>query len=167
MNQGTQAARQPSLPQRGAVLPAVNLTDLATGAAVSLRSGRGPRVLLAPHDGACPDCVAWVNALAADGRARDEWGARIAVVLRHDDDAGGTLLDSLADTVRLLRDDGSLLQLPPAAIVVLDEWGEVYLAMQLDAEHTLPDPDEVAEWSRYIAIQCPECEQPEGDWRTL
>ena len=30
-------------------------------------------------------------------------------------------------------------------------------------EHQLPGPVELAEWVKFLAIQCPECEGPEGD----
>lgn len=166
-NDAAGVIRHEALPERGTVLPAVALTNAATGAPVSLRSGRGPRVLLVPHDADRAGCIAWVNALVADGRAIGDWGARVGLVLQHDAGAVTELRDALPDAVQLLSDPRNLLQLPPASLIVLDEWGEVYFAMRFDAEHPLPDPGEVAEWSRFIAIQCPECEQAEGAWRTV
>lgn len=54
-----------------------------------------------------------------------------------------------------------------AAVVIADEWGEIFFAADAGAEQALPTPDEIVEWVRFISIQCPECEQPEGEWRTL
>lgn len=52
-------------------------------------------------------------------------------------------------------------------IVIADEWREIYFAAGAEVEHELPAPEEIVEWLRSISIQCPECEQPEGEWKTL
>jgi hypothetical protein len=31
----------------------------------------------------------------------------------------------------------------------------------------LPSADEVTEWARFLVVQCPACEQPEGEWREI
>jgi hypothetical protein len=45
-----------------------------------------------------------------------------------------------------------------AAAVVADPWGEVRFRHHGGAAHDLPDPAELVDWARFIAIQCPECE---------
>ena len=156
--------RTSDVPARGSVLTAVTLTDLASGRAVGLRAGRGPRVLLIPHDAGCQECVKWLNALAADGRAIDDWDARIVMVLPGAQDS---VPSDLGAGVRVLADPDYALRIEAGSLVIADEWGEVYFSTRIGPEHALPDPAEVAEWARYIAIQCPECEQAEGAWRSI
>ncbi|HEX6308152.1 MAG TPA: hypothetical protein VFZ69_08195 [Longimicrobiales bacterium] len=138
-----------------------------SGAAVSLRSGRGPRILIAVHGVDCAACAAWTARLAADRAPLDEWGARLTVVA---EDTGRTAAAELrAAVVQLLLtpDPASALGVHVPALVIADEWGEVYFSVHAGDGHDFPDPAEVIEWIRFIAIQCPECEQPEGEWRAL
>jgi hypothetical protein len=58
------------------------------------------------------------------------------------------------------------LGVDPPAVVVVDEWGEVYFSLRATG-HDLPEVHDVIDWVRFVAIQCPECEQPEGGWKTL
>ena len=52
-------------------------------------------------------------------------------------------------------------------VVILDEWGEVFFVADAEAGHDLPTSAEIADWIRFLAIQCPECEGPEGEWRKI
>jgi hypothetical protein len=54
-----------------------------------------------------------------------------------------------------------------AALVIADEWGEVYSVADAGTGHRFPTPPEIIEWVRFLAIQCPECEGPEGEWKTV
>lgn len=49
-------------------------------------------------------------------------------------------------------------------IAVADEWGEVYFGEEGGGDHALVTPEELLEWVRFVTIQCPECEGPEGEW---
>jgi len=55
-----------------------------------------------------------------------------------------------------------------AALVIADRWGVVYNAVEADTARDLPPVDEVIEWVRYLATQCPECGVPDepgrGEW---
>ena len=58
--------------------------------------------------------------------------------------------------------------LASGGLLIADQWGELFLVEPMpDGAHSYPAPAEVAEWLRFVAIQCPECENPEGEWRTL
>ena len=144
------------------------LTAAATGAPVSLRSGRGPRIIVGVHAVDCAACAAYVARLCSESDALEEWGARVSVVApRSDVTPAEELRAGCAEL--LVAEDGveSALDVEPPALVVADEWGEVYFSTRAAGDHEFPAPAEVVEWIRFIAIQCPECENPEGEWRTL
>lgn len=48
-----------------------------------------------------------------------------------------------------------------AALFIADRWGQVYHVARASAEAELPDIDEIEEWMRYLATQCPECGVPD------
>lgn len=104
---------------------------------------RGPRVLLLLHDD-CARCQAWARQELH--RAEDAiagWG-------------GGVVW--LGSEFRANH--------PGAAwVAVVDEWEEVFHVTHIDSHHRFPDPADLVEWVRFVAIQCPECEGPEGSWR--
>lgn len=109
----------------------------------ALAAGRGPVALCRTHGPGCPACRDYADRLTAREAAAGEWGGRIRL-LAAEEGAGESPL-----------------------LVVADEWGEVYFAAQPGPDHDFPAPEEVVEWLRFAAIQCPECEGPEGEWRTL
>ena len=44
-------------------------------------------------------------------------------------------------------------------MIIADQWGEVFLVEAGGAGvHGLPAAEEVVEWLRFVAIQCPECQ---------
>ena len=139
----------------GELLPRLTLTSLGDGGTTTLRDGRGPRVIAILHGSRCEACRAYWRTLASVEPRVAEWEGRLLVILA--DDSGPRETPAYGDP------KGDLASYAPA-LVVADEWGEVYEAMEAGAEHAWPAPDEVLEWVRFIAIQCPECEAPEGDW---
>ncbi|HSL72589.1 MAG TPA: hypothetical protein VK864_20230 [Longimicrobiales bacterium] len=56
----------------------------------------------------------------------------------------------------------------PMALIIADRWGVVYHAVATQAMTDLPGPDEIEEWVRFLATQCPECgvidEPGYGEW---
>jgi hypothetical protein len=73
----------------------------------------------------------------------------------------------LGDHATVLADPEGKLRAIGPALVVADEWGEIYFAASAADGDELPDPEELEDWARFVAIQCPECEGPEGEWRSL
>lgn len=140
-------------------------TDAMTGAVVHVRRGRGPRVLFLPHYAACPECRAWIAALAAHSAAIKEWGGHANIVLH--EECEHVTASEFPEQIQVLCDAGETLGAAPAAVIIADEWGEIYFAAEAITDHALPDPTEVVEWVRFISIHCPECEQPEGEWRSM
>lgn len=77
---------------------------------------------------------------------------------------------SALPSARLEPDGWSALGLGAgqSALIIADRWGLVYFAAQTTGFTDLPDADEVEDWLRYLATQCPECGVPDepghGEW---
>jgi hypothetical protein len=69
--------------------------------------------------------------------------------------------------IQLLADPEAELATGKAMVIITDEWGEVYFVSDAGAGHDFPTPRDIGDWIRFLAIQCPECEGPEGEWRTV
>lgn len=149
---------------RGDRVPPVGLKPAGGGGEVGLRPLRGPRVVVALHRPDCDECVGYAREIAS---IRDEvasWGGDIVVV------AG----ESIPDTsvlhgleVAVLEDPEAIVADGRLTVTIVDEWGEVYVASGPERTHGGIARDEVVEWVKFIAIQCPECEGPEGEWRHI
>lgn len=153
----------------GTLLPSITLPSVPDGKPVTLRGGRGPRVVVMAHAAGCAACERYIGQLAASAGDLAEWDGSVMVVLPGL--GAGALRESASPSLRILADPEQKiaphLGLRGTAVLVADEWGEIYFAADSGAEHELPPPEEIVEWVRFIAIQCPECEQPEGEWRTI
>ena len=68
--------------------------------------------------------------------------------------------------VEVVTDEDVKLPIDDIGVIIADEWGDIYHARSV-AAHEFPDIPEIEEWTRFVAIQCPECEQPEGPWISL
>lgn len=156
-----------SLP-RGDLLPTVSLPSAPAGAMVGLRSGRGPRVLVMVHSAGCEECGRYVRGdLASSADRVAEWGGRLAVVVPGRMEGAIELAKTIPGTMQVLGDPKETVASGSAAVVIADEWGEVYFQADAGADHHFPAAAEIGEWVRFIAIQCPECEGPEGEWKTV
>jgi hypothetical protein len=152
----------------GAMLQGVSLPSWPTGAMVNIRSGHGPRVLVTLHSAVCPACWRYVHVdLASDAEGLAEWGGRLAVVVPGPVENANALAKITIDAIPVLLDLEGRLASGRAMVVIADEWGEVYSVADAGAEHEFPASLEVADWVRFLAIQCPECEGPEGEWRNV
>jgi len=106
-------------------------------------SATEPRVLLLLHE-ECPQCEAWTRRELGEveGEIR-RWGGAI----------------------ERLRSEFGTHDPTSAWLAVLDEWDEVFHVADIGPSHTFPDPVDLVEWVRFVAIQCPECHTPERRWR--
>lgn len=147
-------------------LPDVVLPSAPTGTAVRLRAGRGPRILLIAHSSACRACRDYLARLAGSDAIR-EWDGRVSAVVHEGTSGAAAFRNAGAGSPQVLADPGRAVDHAAGSLVIADEWGEVFFTAYADRLHTLPDVAVVAEWARFIAIQCPECEGPEGEWRSL
>jgi hypothetical protein len=151
-----------------ALLGGVSLLAWPSGALTDIRSGRGPRALVTLHSAVCPGCQRYICGLLASSAGRiSEWGGRLNVVVPGHGENAHELAKAMGGAVPILLDPEGKLASGKAMVIVTDEWGEVYFVSDADAGHDLPVPVQIAEWIRFLAIQCPECEGPEGEWRTI
>lgn len=151
-----------SAPER---LPSIRLPSLPTGALVEIRAGRGPTVTLVLESVSCADCRELVDRLMSEAARVTEWGGRLRFVFPESVEQLTPLQNPVAQR-EVLSDPSGKLGLAAPALVIADEWGEIFF-LQRCADHVLPPSNEIAEWTRFIAIQCPECEQPEGEWKWI
>jgi len=141
------------------------------GHLLDLRSGHGARVLYAMHSATCPECRDYIRALAANSDLL-EWGGHLTILVRDSLDAARSVYENTngpgAQIAEVLADPGRSVPLADGAIAVTDEWGEVYFESPPTSGHQeLPPPEEIVNWVRFVAIQCPECVNVEGDWRNV
>lgn len=151
--------------QKGDRLPFLALPQVLGGPEQNLRGGRGPRVLVTMHDLRCDRCLGYVEELAALASRLEEWGARVSVITPGNGEANADALFEV--DLPVLRDADGRIARGQLAVIIADEWGEVYFASEPDDLHGAIPVAEVLDWVRFIAIQCPECEGPEGNWRNL
>jgi hypothetical protein len=158
-------AAAPAMFRRGDRVPSVTLSRWSSDEPFDLRPSRGPRVFIVLHDFDCGDCLRYVEAIASVREAVESWGGDVVVVSPR---AAGTGEDPLSG-IRLpvLSDPEQILSDGRPAVIVADRWGEVYHGNASEAAHDPVSPKEVVEWVKFVSIQCPECEGPEGEWRTL
>jgi hypothetical protein len=153
----------PSL-RKGDRIPSITLEACPGGTKTSVRPSRGPRVLVTMHDGQCTECIDYVTAIAAIRQPLESWGADTAVI---SPGSGGPAPDLANIGMPVLGDPGHVIADGRLTVIIVDEWGEIYFTSEPEGPHGIVAPDEVVEWVRFIAIQCPECESPEGAWRDL
>lgn len=154
----------------GGRLPSMRLPRTGSGEVEVRGDGRNPSMLFFAHSAGCPGCRAYVGGLLERSDAFGTWGGRLLVILPAAP-AAAEGFPAAAFPVHVLVDaDGALARrcgVEGAGLVVADAWGEVHFTARAGAGHDLPTAEEVEEWLKFLAIQCPECEQPEGLWRSL
>ncbi|MGQ0561963.1 MAG: hypothetical protein ACT443_08835 [Gemmatimonadota bacterium] len=143
----------------------VELRSARSGAAVNLRSGRGPILFLCVH---APDCQGCADLIRKTRNLAelDEWGARLMVVVGGPLESATRLQQSVADAVDVYAGSERAICAQGGKLIITDQWGEIYDELDFGEAHQLP-ADEIGKSLQFIAIQCPECEGPEGGWRSL
>lgn len=132
------------------------------GTQVSVEANRAAIVLIVVHSDQCAECREYVAKIWTARAEVFEWDERVIVAVREPSvgvpDFGAAGFETLIDTENRLPISGT-------GVMVADEWGEVFHATA--GHHRFLAPSALAEWLRFIAMQCPECEQPEGPWREI
>jgi hypothetical protein len=123
--------------------------------------------MVAVHSAFCAECRDFILQLAAGADSIIEWGGRASIVVSDSLNHAIELHKSISGVFQVLADPDGNSKLEPPALIIADEWGEIYFMTEPGREHAFPTRNEIVEWVRFIAIQCPECEQPEGAWRTI
>lgn len=163
----------PASPATGGRLPALTLPARDGGPDVKLRApGRLATVLVALH-GDCARCEAYLAALAAQEAELRDWDGRVVAVRvgRADAEPAAGSSDGeeraqaaphrLGERVRVAADPERRLAsagITVPAVLIADQWGELFVVEPAGAGHALVAPAEIVAWLRYLAVQCPECQ---------
>lgn len=145
-------------------LPILSLPAAPGGATTSIRGrGRDEVVLVGIHSDACQPCRAYLRGLAESHDDITEWDGRVAVLLPGQLAEAEELRSDLEIPYPVLADaDGEAAArtgLQGGGMIIADQWGEIFLDEAGGPDvHAFPSVDEVVEWLRYLAIQCPECQ---------
>jgi hypothetical protein len=144
-------------------LPDTPLAPLAGGAAVALRAHRQATVLvLLPTTPSAAD-AAYLRELAAAEPALRGWDGRVVVVLAGAADlealaAARATLDPLALPLPVVADASDTIAraagVTAPALVVADQWGEVYAALAVGPDRPWLPVGEIEEWLRFLAVRC-------------
>lgn len=151
--------------RRGDRVPAVALKTWSSDEPFDLRPSRGPRVFVTLHGPGCGDCLRYLEEIVTAREPVESWGGDVVVLSPAAADTDDAALTGSPFPV--LKDPEQVLSIGRPAVVIADRWGEVYHASASEATHDPVAPEEVVEWVKFVAIQCPECEGPEGEWKTL
>jgi peroxiredoxin len=150
--------------EAGQRLPDLDLPSAPSGAPVPLRRrARQGTVLIVLHGADCDGCRSYLEAIAAAYEQLRDWDGRVVPVVEGPLAAAaqaGSGLDLpfpvLADPAGRLREGWAI---GGGSLLIADQWGELFLVQSgSPGSHDLPSPEEVAEWLRFVAIQCPECQ---------
>jgi hypothetical protein len=142
-------------------LPPLELTG-PTGT-VRLRAPElGSPVLLLIRDEAIDRARPYVRALEDHERDLRDWYGRPLIITERP--VSETALPRAVAT----REDWDGFGVDDSALMIADRWGIVYFAKGTTTFDDLPPLDDVVEWARYLATQCPECgvidEPGYGEW---
>lgn len=143
-------------------LRGLNLLSPVSGEPVAIEANRAAIVLIVVHSEKCDECREYVSTLWNVREQIFEWDERVIVAVR---DPSNDPPDFGAPAFEVLLDADHQLPISGTGVMVADEWGEIFHATA--GHHRFLAPPALAEWLRFIAMQCPECEQPEGPWREI
>lgn len=156
---GTARSEMTNPPRR---LPEVTLPSETTGVATPMnRRGRVAPIVILVHGGPCERCTDFLRQLDQAHEAITEWDGRLlAVRSGQGAQRSAPLVDGLKFQVLLDPEArfASRLSLEAPAVVIADQYGEVHVAEVAGEGHDFITPPEIADWAKFLAIQCPECQ---------
>lgn len=133
--------------------------------------GRTPRdaIVLAVVTGDAAVVRKWLGPVAAAANDIEDWYARLVLVL-----GDGGAADAAGDSRRVVIDENGAvraalgLERGESAVIIADRFRQVYHSARVDSPDALPGPDDIEQWTRFLATQCPECgvidEPGRGEW---
>jgi hypothetical protein len=144
----------------GLKLPNIALPRIDGSGSVPIRPpGRRSPVLVYMDAAECARCRSYLARLGADRASLEEWDGRVLAVIATAPENAPSPADHgfplLLDTDKGLRD---ALAIEPPAVLIGDQWGQVHFGEPAGESHDFPAVEEVVQWLRYLAIQCPECQ---------
>ncbi len=152
-----------NLTNPGGKLPDVSLPVAGRDFSRRARGSRRRAPALILFDRAdCEACWSYVSQLADRREDIEDWAGEVLIVVPESLTAKQLAAYAPPDSFSVLEDpDARLargLRLDPPAVVIADQWAVVRHAESAGPEHHFLPVEEVVEWLRYIAIECPECE---------
>lgn len=142
------------------------------GHPLNWRDTRRNRVVFFGHPGGCTKCSSYADDLLDLHDSFVRWDGDLWLI----GDIVGSRARPVTDVVGVTGDAAHRLRQrcglssADAWVAVADRWGQIWQALLADDRHALVDPADVLETTKFIAVQCPECEtldQPAGDWSTV
>ena len=152
--------RESTIPTR---LPALTLRG--PHGDVPLRSPQqGSRVLLLVRDEALDRARPYIGALERSLAELREWNGSALLVTER------AVADTALPAARAEPETWVALGIREgeSALIIADRWGDVYSSQQSRSFADLPSTEQIEEWIRFLAMQCPECgvidEPGYGEW---
>ena len=143
-------------------LPDRLLPDRAGGAPLPLRQARQGTVLVLLGPRVEPRDTRFVRALAAHREALRAWDGRVLLVIADADGPAAAAFEAspsapqhpLAVAVDVDRAVAAAAEVTPPALVVTDQYGEVYFRESIAPGAAWPSVESVEQWLRFLAIRC-------------
>jgi hypothetical protein len=114
-----------------------------------------------------------VESLADRAEAIEHWYARILVVAGPPEHAAEIASSAKGKLTVIADPDRTTFErigiaAGNAALVIADRYGQIYELAEASAAGELPSAEEIEEWTKFLATQCPECgvidEPGHGEW---
>lgn len=141
-------------------IPHTSLHSADGGREVPIIWRRTAPILLFLHAEGCAQCRDYAASVAAEIVDLQEWDGRPLIVLAtppaaEDASPADIRIPVLHDAENRLADK---LGVAAPAVVIGDQWGEIYESHSAGEGHDFITPAELVSWARTIATKCPECE---------
>ena len=125
--------------------------------------GKQSSLLVFVHPDPCDDCAAYLGELGGSVEDLRGWATRLLLVAGRDD-VGHQPFPVLRD------DDGTARHRlgigdDEAAVLLTDQWGEVFEVATFGPDHGFPLPRELVESAKIVDLSCGECNVPGPEWR--
>ncbi len=127
-------------------------------------TGKQASLLVFVHREPCDECARYLGELHGSVDDLRGWGTRLLAVTGADDDAGDHPFPLLRD------EDGAARRRlgigdDEAAVLVADQWGEVFEVATFSSDHGFPLPGALVESAKIVDLSCGECNVPGPEWR--
>ncbi len=116
----------------------------------------------------------YLRALADAAAEIEQWYASILVVISGELEVARALQEQTQNKLAVLADAEREahrrigVNAAHAGLLIVDRYGQIYDVIEAELPEELPGPDEIEEWTKYLATQCPECgvidEPGYGEW---
>jgi hypothetical protein len=145
------------------VLPRIVLPR-ADGQGAMALSGQQASLLVFVHPAPCEACNRFLVELAGAVDDLRAWATRPLAVAAEGDTAGDHPFPFLVDEDGAARRRLGIGE-DEAAVILADQWGEVFEVATFGAAHGFPLAGHVVESAKIVDLSCGECNVPGPEWR--